>query len=111
MTKECKHELARYLNCAEHGDECEEKVCIECGDSVHTEKEPCDECGLIHVLDDNTEWREDLINRLCEHDEQIIHDDKRGVYNLLRYGIVGFEKMSDDELVEYFKEYVLHEEE
>jgi len=34
MKGECKHRKRRWLNCEEHGNECREIVCCECGGSV-----------------------------------------------------------------------------
>ena len=30
----CKHTKARWLECEEHGKECEEIVCCDCGESM-----------------------------------------------------------------------------
>jgi hypothetical protein len=32
MTNECVHSEFRWLNCDEHGRDCTEQVCVDCGE-------------------------------------------------------------------------------
>jgi hypothetical protein len=55
--------------------------------------------------------REDIIDALVEKDIECITDDPTSIGDSLRYGIKGYNNMSNDELIDDYKTYCEEEEE